>query len=212
MEKVSLQTAGYQEAIQSASAVIEQGGIVCLPTETFYGLCARYDSPQALSRLYEMKQRPRGKAMPLIIAALADLGLVAGHADEALRRLAGHFWPGPLTLLLPARGGISDLLTAGTGRIAVRVPGASFAYDLVRTIRTPMTATSANLSGMPPAETAEKVLQYFGEGPDLLVDGGKTRGISPSTIIEFEEGTLRIVRQGAIREDDIRRVLSSLKP
>jgi L-threonylcarbamoyladenylate synthase len=195
------------EALSAASSVIRRGGIAAVPTETFYGLCARYDDPAVLERLYALKGRPRNRAMPLIIGDVGMLGLVAAAVTGPAQRLIGTFWPGPLTLLLDARQNLPQLITAGTGKVAVRVPGASFALDLARSVGIPLTATSANVSGMPPAESAEEVVRHFGDGPDILIDGGKTPGGMPSTLVEVKGGRVKIVRPGKITEEEILRAV-----
>ena len=116
--------------------------------------------------------------------------------------LMDEHWPGPLTLLFPAKDGLSEHLTAGTGRIAVRVPGESFALCLAKKAGFPITATSANLSGMPPAENAEMVKKYFDGGIDMLIDGGQTAGGTPSTIVDVTEDVPVIIRRGATDIDN----------
>jgi L-threonylcarbamoyladenylate synthase len=196
------------EALKAASEAIIGAGIAAVPTETFYGLCARHDSAVALERLYAVKGRPRNRAIPLIIGDKGMLPLVAAAVGGIAEKLAGRFWPGPLTLLLDARGDLPEPITAGTGKVAVRVPGASFALDLVRLLGVPLTATSANISGLPPAESAEEVIRYFADGIDIVVDGGKTPGGMPSTIVEVSDGQVKIARQGKISEEEIRNALN----
>ncbi|HET6515148.1 MAG TPA: L-threonylcarbamoyladenylate synthase [Thermodesulfovibrionales bacterium] len=186
--------------IGKALAILRRGGIISYPTETFYGLGVKFDLPDSLKKLYELKRRPKKKAMPVIIGdrrSLSDVLLMS--LSPAAEALVEQFWPGPLTLLLPAKEGLSDYLTARTGKIAVRIPGESFALHLARRAGFPITATSANVSGMPPADDIETVMKYFGEDIDLLIDGGKTPGGAPSTIVDISEEGFRIVRQGAIR-------------
>jgi L-threonylcarbamoyladenylate synthase len=137
------------EALKKASAIIQKGGVVAYPTETFYGLGVKFDSSAALENLYRLKGRSRSKALPLIIGEKHVLGLIASSATESAEKLIEKFWPGPLTLLLPAKANISDLLTAKTGKIAVRIPGESFALELARSLGYPITATSANISYAP---------------------------------------------------------------
>jgi L-threonylcarbamoyladenylate synthase len=191
------------EALKAASRVISRGGIAAVPTETFYGLCARYDDPAVLERLYAMKSRPKNRAIPLIIGDAGMLGLVAAAVTGPAHRLITRFWPGPLTLLLDAREDLPQLITAGTGKVAVRVPGASFALDLARSIGVPLTATSANISGLPPAESAEEVIRHFGNALDIVIDGGRTPGGLPSTIIEVTGERVKIVRPGKISEGEV---------
>lgn len=187
-----------EEAVLEAAEAIRAEGIVAFPTETFYGLGVRYDSINALSRLCVLKQRSKDKALPVIVGDMAVLASLSGPPDAITLRLMERFWPGPLTILLEAGKDIPDLLTAGTGKVAVRMPGKSFALDLVRSLGFPVTATSANISGMPPADRADEVIRYFGEGLDLLIDEGPSPGGRPSTIIEVRGSEIVIVRSGTI--------------
>lgn len=195
-------------ALDQAIATLRRGGIIAYPTETFYGLGAGFYMPESLARLYELKRRPAEKAMPVIVGDVRLLSEVVSqkwldaippHAGSLMDR----FWPGPLTLLLPAKEGLSEFLTAGSGMIAVRIPGESFALDLARKAGFPITATSANLSGMPPAVNAREVVQYFADLIDLLVDGGETPGGLPSTIVDAARAPVVIMRDGAIGKKEI---------
>lgn len=183
--------------------ILQAGGIVAYPTETFYALGVKFDMQDSLRKLYELKKRPHEKAMPLIIG---DKGLLSALVSDewlanippAARLLMARFWPGPLTLLLPAREGLSEYLTANTGLIGVRIPGESFALQLAQKAGFPITATSANISALPPADHADMVRGYFGAGIDLLIDHGQAPGSLPSTIVEVSEGAIKLVRKGVI--------------
>jgi L-threonylcarbamoyladenylate synthase len=194
---------GISEALKKASVIIKKGGVVAYPTETFYGLGVKYDDISALKKLYGIKYRSWNKALPLIICEGQEIDLIASDMTVSAEKLAKKFWPGPLTLLLPARPDISEFITANTGKIAVRIPGASFALDLARSLGFPITATSANISGMPPADTAEDVIRYFGDALDLIVDCGKTPGGKPSTIVDASGQKIRFLRAGAISIEDV---------
>jgi L-threonylcarbamoyladenylate synthase len=194
---------GISEALKKASVIIKKGGVVAYPTETFYGLGVKYDDISALKKLYGIKYRSWNKALPLIIGEVQELDLIASEMTVSAEKLAKKFWPGPLTLLLPARPDISEFITANTGKIAVRIPGASFALDLARSLGFPITATSANISGMPPADTAEDVIKYFGDALDLIVDCGKTPGGKPSTIVDASDQKIRFLRAGAVPIEDV---------
>ncbi len=191
------------DAVAAAAGVIRGGGIVAFPTETHYGLGAAYHDVAALKKLFTLKRRPEEKPIPLIAGNEKALGLVARQLDDRAVSIIKQFWPGPLTLLLPARAGLPRLLTAGTGTVAVRMPGRSFALELARALEVPITATSANISGSPPADDAAGVTGYFDEGLDLLVDGGRTPGGAPSTIVRLSGETIILVRRGQIPFDAI---------
>ncbi len=199
MEYLRLTRQNEEELVRRAIEVLKSGGVMAFPTETFYALGALYDREEALKRLYELKRRPFEKAVPVMIGSTEQLPLIARDVPEEAVRLMEKYWPGPLTIVLRAEEGVSRYLTAGTGRVAVRVPGESFALALVRKAGLPVTATSANPSGVPPAEDAQAVLKYFGESLDLIVDGGQTTGGLPSTIVEIVNGEVKIFRKGRVR-------------
>ncbi|MBU4321252.1 MAG: threonylcarbamoyl-AMP synthase, partial [Nitrospinae bacterium] len=161
-------------------------------------LGVKFDKEVSLRKLYELKKRPKEKPMPLIIGNRASLSMIAVFVNEIAESLMDKFWPGPLTLLLEAKKGLSPYLTADTGRIAVRIPGESAALYLVREAGFPITATSANPSGIPPAEDADSVIRYFGKKIDMVIDGGRTAGGLPSTIVDAAGESIKIVREGAI--------------
>lgn len=204
MITIALSAENPGKALAEAARIIGEGGIVAFPTETFYGLGVRYDSREALRRLYDIKHRPEEKAMPLIIGSRKMMTSVALSPGRIAERLMDRFWPGPLTLLVPARDELSEFITAGTGRVAVRMPGESFGLRLAMALPFPITATSANISGSPPADNARDVVRYFGDSLDLIIDGGRTPGGKPSTIADVSGDGLNIVREGIIPAEEIR--------
>jgi L-threonylcarbamoyladenylate synthase len=207
MRVIRLTERPRSEAVREVVELLKGGGVVAFPTETFYGIGVRYDDRPALARLFSLKGRPEDKAMPLIIGERADLQILSVKVSPLAEVLMNKFWPGPLTLLFEARAGLPDLLTAGTQKVAVRMPGASLALDIARATHFPVTATSANLSGYPPAVSKAEVEGYFGEGLDLIIDGGGTAGGKPSTIVDVSGGKVEIVRYGAVPEEKIRNAL-----
>lgn len=200
------------EAIHEAVSVLQKGGIVAYPTETFYALGVKFDMLGPLKRLYELKMRPKEKAMPVIIGSRELLlDIVSDKWLENIpvnaKSIMDSLWPGPLTLLFPAKEGLSEYLTANTGMIAARIPGESFAFHLAEMAGFPITATSANLSGMPPADNAEGVIRYFGDNIDIVIDEGHTQGRLPSTIVDVSENKVRIIREGVINRYKIEEII-----
>jgi L-threonylcarbamoyladenylate synthase len=191
----------------SAAECILKGGIVAYPTETVYGLGARYDDERVLGRLYRLKKRPADKTMPLIIGNIPDLELLVESVPDSAKKIIEIFWPGPLTIVFRAKKNLSGFVTRDSG-IAVRMPGESFALRLVRAVGIPITSTSANISGMPPACNALTAAEYFGSEIDLIVDGGESPRNMPTTIIDATLDEFRILREGHISLSDI---LSSIR-
>ncbi len=199
MQYIKLTADTEKEALSRAIDVLLKGGIVAFPTETFYGLGVKYDNEDALRRLYEVKHRPKEKAMPLLVPSIKTALTLCKNPSLLERMLMERYWPGPLTIVLKAQEDLSTYLTAGTGRVAMRIPGKSFALRLVKQAGFPITATSANISGKPPADNPQKVIDYFDDRIDLVIDGGKTYGIEPSTIVEVVEGRVKILRKGIVK-------------
>ncbi|MBA4372414.1 MAG: threonylcarbamoyl-AMP synthase [Thermodesulfovibrio sp.] len=208
MMTIQSDNADFCKILSEASRVLAAGGIACFPTETFYGLGVKYDHRPAHEKLFGLKQRPQDKPLPLIIGAIDMLDCLVARVSAVEELLMRSFWPGPLTLLLPARQDLPDFITSGRpGRVAVRIPGASVALELAKSLDYPITATSANISGMPAADNPGDVARYFGERVDLVIDGGKTPGGRSSTIVEVLGEHVRVIRQGVISEDELAKVL-----
>jgi len=198
MRLLRLDDDNTEDLLSLAVDILKNSGVIAFPTETFYGIGAKFDRDDALRTIYEIKKRPQEKAMPLIIGERDLLSVIALEVSSAASVLMDTFWPGPLTLILPARENISDYITAGTHTVAVRIPGESFALRLAQTAHFPITATSANLSGLPPARDIETILGYFGDRIDLIIDAGTTPGGLPSTIVDVRGADLKVLREGVI--------------
>jgi L-threonylcarbamoyladenylate synthase len=184
--------------IADSLGIVERGGIIAYPTESFYALGVLATDEKALESLFLLKKRPADKPLPLIVGDLETLASVVKRVPDRAIELMERYWPGPLTIIFEAADNISDLLTAGTGRVAVRVPGESVALRLAREAGFPITATSANVSSEPPADNPDAVLNYFGDSIGLIIDGGRTPGGRPSTIVDATTDTLKILREGSV--------------
>jgi L-threonylcarbamoyladenylate synthase len=193
-------------AIAQAVEVLSAGGIVAFPTDTLYGLAVDPRQEDAVEKLLALKGRDRAMAVPLVAADTAQ-ARIAGRFGPRELRLAAAFWPGPLSVVVPALPAVSRLALGGRSTVAIRVPAHAIARALAARLGFCVTATSANPSHVPPAESAERVAELLGE-VDFLIDGGPTAGGAPSTIVSFEEERPVLVRDGAIAWD---RVLKSLR-
>jgi L-threonylcarbamoyladenylate synthase len=198
-------------ALAEAIAAIRDAELVVYPTETFYGLAADPYSDVALNRLFAVKGREAAKAVALIAADTASAFAIAREVPKAALILAEAFWPGPLTLVLPARDGFRPSLLGPDGGIGVRVSPHPIACALAAGLGHPVTATSANLSGDPPAVTVEQARIALGERVRVYLEGGTLAGGAPSTLIAFEAAGVRIVRAGAIGEDAINSALNGVR-
>lgn len=184
--------------IERAAAFVRRGGLVAYPTETYYGLGVDPFNEKALERLFTVKNRSRIKPVLVLVADRLQVHLLAAHVSDAASRLMDFFWPGPLTLVLPARAGLSPLLTGGTSTIGIRLSPHPLANDLVRAFGAPLTATSANLAGKPAAVTAAEVAAVFGDRVDAIVDGGRTPGQLGSTLVRVDNGAVACIREGLV--------------
>lgn len=184
--------------IARAAACLRAGGIVVYPTETFYGLGSLASRPDALARLAAAKLRPPWKPLPLVAADVAQVGEVASLASPLARRLAERFWPGPLTLVLPAVARLDETLTGGTGTIAVRIPGSEIARALAARAGGSLVSTSANLSGDPPPTRIAELSPDLLARVDAVLDGGATPGGLPSTVVSVLTGAPELVRAGSV--------------
>ncbi|MBI5560362.1 MAG: threonylcarbamoyl-AMP synthase [Deltaproteobacteria bacterium] len=179
-----------------------KGGVIAFPTETFYGLGVDPFNEEAVERLFALKKRPPDKPVSLIIKDWKMLGDIAAEAPQVAVELAKKFWPGPLTIIFKAKN-LPEILIAKTGRIGVRVSNNPIARDIISATGSPITATSANPSGKPPAKTPEAVLGYFDGNIDILIDGGELKGRFGSTIIDVTGNHAVIVREGEIPAEKI---------
>ena len=199
--------APQRDAIEEAAKWILAGGIVAIPTDTLYGLAVDPYNADAVRRLFDVKGRPSERGVPLIAADAAQVasGMIALSALAL--RLAERFWPGPLTVVVPAPPALAAAVTGGTGTIAIRVPADEVARRICRMAGRPITATSANISGAAATPDPDEVERTLGDRIDLLIDTGNTRGGPPSTIVDATSAEPRLVRAGAVPWDEIEQCL-----
>ncbi len=181
------------------------GNVTALPTDTFYGLAVDPVNLRAVDRIYEIKSRARHKPLSLLIADVPQAYELAREIDTAFDRLAERFWPGPLTIVVKASGKLPLRVTAETGNVALRMPEAPLARAIVAKLGLPITATSANLRGLPECTFAACVRDQLGDKIPLIVDGGPTARSIPTTIVDLSGGnnSWTILREGAIPTHEI---------
>lgn len=192
-------------AVVEAARLLRQGLVLVIPTDTGYGIAASLFHPSAVERVYDIKQRDAALRLPVLIPTAADLPLVASDVPPLAWRLIGKFWPGPLSLVLPARSSVPRSVTGGRGTVAIRVPNGRGCLQLLQFLAEPVTGTSANLSGQPGALTAADAVAQLGTTVDaVLADDAAVVHAKASTVAEFEDGTLTIHREGALSGDTLR--------
>ena len=190
------------EEVRRAARALRGGQVVAIPTDTVYGLAAAIDRPDAIERLYTIKGRPAEKAIPVLIADPAHLQTLTPRLSATAERLARRFWPGALTLVIPALPGLPERVTTMTRdemtTVAVRVPDHPVARAIIAAAGGALAVTSANRSGAAPAVEARDVRGMGLPGPLLVVDGGRTPGGVPSTIVVATTERPEVLREGAI--------------
>ena len=189
-------------SIADGIEALRAGELVVYPTETFYGIGADASSSIALQRLFAVKRREPDRPVGLIAADTAMAFSVAREVPTDARRLADAFWPGPLTLVLPARDGFAAELTGPDG-VGVRVSPHPVARALSAGLGRPITATSANLSGQPPATTLAEARKAVGEKVKVFLEGGKLTAPAPSTVVAVGKSGWKMIRVGAISQHQI---------
>lgn len=198
-------------SLEIAAEVIRRGGVVAIPTDTLYGLAVDPFSSEAIARLFAVKGRTAERAVALIAADVEQVIAQIGPLPASARRLASEYWPGPLTLLLRRPSRMPAELTGGSDRVGVRVPDHDVARALCRACGHLLTATSANPSGQRPSDDPDDIETVFASsGVDLLLDAGRTPGGPPSTIVDvLDDGTLHLIRPGAIDFDEVQACVSA---
>lgn len=197
-----------RETICSIAAVLRAGGIMAYPTETFYGLGGNCFSAEAVAGIYALKARDAGKPLSLIASDLDMVSRISCDLPPVFFRLAKAFWPGPLTIVLPAAPLFPEARTGPGRTIGVRIPPVPWLRAVVREAGFPITATSANLSGETEISDPQEVIRLCDGKIDLIVDGGKTPGTKPSTVIRIGPEPPRILREGAIAADELKKIVA----
>ena len=191
-----------QREIEKGVKVLQMGGVIAFPTDTVYGLGADAFNATAVGRIYEIKTRPRDQQLPLLIADVERLATLADSIPEIAWFLARRFWPGGLTLVLSKTDSLPVHLASGP-TIAVRIPDHHVCLTLIQHLGNPIIGTSANISGQPPALTAEEVGQQLGGKIDFIINGGKCPGGKESTVADITNESPVILRQGIIPSHEI---------
>lgn len=191
--------------IDRATEIIQAGGIVAFPTDTVYGLGADVFNSKAIERVYKVKQRSHRLPLPILLADATQVAAVVDSVSEVAQLLMRYFWPGGLTLLLPKAASLPDSITAGTNKVAIRIPNHIVPFTLIRRLGIPIIGTSANISDRPSAVTAQEVEQQIGSQIDLIINMGRCPGGLESTVVDVTGETPVILRQGIIPEDEIKR-------
>ena len=199
-----------QRQVDRGISILKRGGIVAFPTDTVYGLGACANLHQAVERVYQVKERPRNMALPLLLAHILQISEVADPVPLIAWRLVCNFLPGALTIVLHKSNSVLDIITGGGITVAVRIPAHPIPVALAEGLGMPIVGTSANLSGKPSVLTADAVCSQFGDKIDLIIDGGRCPGGRESTIVDVTGETPVILREGAISREELKQVCESI--
>ena len=193
----------FRKGLIEAVKIISEGGIVAFPTESFYGLGVDATNTDAVENLFTIKKRDHDLPILILISSLRDLPRYVAYIPSRAKRLGEEFWPGGLTMVFQSSPILSSLLTSGTGKVGIRISSHPVAHALSRTLHAPITATSANISGMPACIKADQVVEWFNNAVDLILDGGETQGKYPSTILDVTIDPPLVIREGMVKVKEI---------
>jgi len=210
-EMLNKMPSSIQKQVDRGISILRQGGIVAFPTDTVYGLGTCANIGQAVERVYQIKERPRNMALPLLLADISQISEVAQPVPQIAWLLARSFLPGALTMVLHRSNSVPDIIAAGGETVAIRIPAHSIPVALVEGVGAPIVGTSANLSSKPSALTADEVYSQFNDRIDLIIDGGRCPGGKESTIVDVTGETPVVLREGAISRAELERFLRSIR-
>ena len=198
------------DTAEKAAALLREGQLVAIPTETVYGLGADGLQPEAVAKIFEAKGRPQDNPLILHIADAQQLESLCYDIPESAYKLADAFWPGPLTMVLPAKDIVPKCTTAGLPTVAVRCPDCEITRQIIRLAGVPVAAPSANISGKPSTTSADHVYHDHNGKIPMIVDGGACRVGVESTIIDLTENPPRLLRPGGITPEQLSSVLGEI--
>jgi len=196
--------------IAEAARIIRNGGVVVFPTRSLYGLGADAFNAKAVNRIFHIKQRPAGKPILVLIKNKDELDRLAALGPPAATAIMEKFWPGRISIVFQAKQGLLANLTAGTNKIGIRLPGHNVASALVKATCSPITGTSANLSGNAGCFQVNDLDEKIVDGVDLILDAGPLKGGVGSTVVDVTGKTPLILRQGELSQKDISNVIDNL--
>jgi L-threonylcarbamoyladenylate synthase len=196
-------------AIGRAEAVIRAGGVVCFPTRCLYGLGADAFNPEAVERVFEIKQRPADMPLLVLISRSAQLAELAERVPPMAQLLMERFWPGRLTLVLEARQQLPPRLTAGSGKIGIRLAAHPVARALAEAVARPITGTSANRSGGSGCRQIAELDPGIARQVELILDGGPVKGGVGSTVVDVTGDAPVVIREGEVSKPEILAALKS---
>ena len=195
--------------ISATSQLIASGGVVAFPTDTYYALGAQASDGDAVAKVFDIKGRASSTPVPVLIPDARSVALFASDFPPVASALAARFWPGALTIVVPANDSVPHIVTGGLNTVGLRVPDNETALALLNMLGAGITGTSANRTGAPPMKSAWEVEEAFGECPGLILEGPCGGHAAPSTVVDVTAGAPRILREGAVSPSDIEAAINS---
>ncbi len=192
-----------EKRFDSAVRALKSGGVVAFPTDTFFALGVDACNRNAITRAFKIKRRPDGVPMPVLISNISQAADLVGDFPLDAQLLAERFWPGALTIVLPASDRVPAELNGGVGTVGIRIPDNEVALRLISAFGGGVTGTSANMSGDPPTKDADELIAAFGDEIDVVVDGECGNESEPSTVVDMTRGRPTVVREGAISIEEL---------
>jgi L-threonylcarbamoyladenylate synthase len=204
-------TTDLKMQVKQAVAILKKGGIVAYPTDTVYGLGASMTSITAVERIFAVKGRPKGIALPLLVVDREQIKQIAKSIPPTAWLLIYNFLPGALTLILNKSVAVPDIITGGGKTVAIRIPDHPIPIALIKGLGQPIVGTSANLSGQPSPLTAEQVRMQIGDKIDMIIDDGQCPGGIESTVVDLSNKKPVIRRLGAITLEQLRQTIPDIQ-
>jgi len=203
-EILKIENSNLEFVLEYSTRLLLAGRVVSFPTDTYYALGADPLNLAAINEVFRLKRRASGRPLPLLVASIDQAADLTDDPPHLFFRLAEKFWPGPLTIVVPASRQLPLKVTANTGKVGLRWPKNPVAVALIAAAGRPLTGTSANITENPPCNTADEVNQQLGQNLPLIIDGGTAKGGLASTVVELTEDGGRIVRHGPVTESDLK--------
>ena len=197
------------DKLKEPAQIIKNGGIVIFPTETVYGIGTNGLDENAIKKLYEVKQRPLNKPISLLVNNIEMVDKIAKNITEVEYKLMERFFPGPLTIILEKRDIVPDILTSNTNTVGIRMPSGEIAKKLIGFAGVPIATSSSNISGKPSGINIADIKKDLEGKVDCFIDNGESELGIPSTVIRIIDNIPHILRQGAISEEEIRKVIAN---
>ena len=195
------------EELDMAEKTISNGGVIAFPVDNMYVLGVSVFNEDGIMKLFDIKNRPHSKPLSVLVSDLGMIKSLASNISEDEKKIIDEFFPGPLTLVLDKKEEIPDIISEGNNTVGVRMPTSKLALNLLKGVKTPLVVSSANLYEEESPRDIESVKNSFGNLVDCYIDAGELSGDSESTVVRIEEGNINIIREGAIKEEEIDKII-----